>query len=115
MASSRLLFNLPGWKFWTDTDGTHTFMHVEMATPLLDNRSSNHRLFGFGDSFIIQPDWTDQQLIERVFVQLQYLIDHELREQFTVNGIRVFESHDPPITGFQKEWFVEHASALRGY
>lgn len=102
---------LDGWQFWVKDRQ----VHLDPVCLPVDNRRPGQRLTTFGDPVFIPVDWDYQQVIERLFVTLQYLIDHELREQFTVAGERPFDAHDPPVTGQQKDWFVEHQSALRGY
>lgn len=102
---------LIGWRFWSEG----RYLHLDPERFPLDNRNIERRLTAFGDPIFIPLHWDSETIIRRVFATLQYLIDHELREQFTVAGIRVFDSHDPPVTGMQKDWFVEAQSAVRGY
>lgn len=59
---------------------------------------------------------TDEQVWRRVFVTQQFLIDHEHREQFLVDGVRVLDPHaTPQLAGQQHEWFVGRESALKGF
>lgn len=104
-----------GWKFCVTRDAGHEWFRVGLVEPPDDNRHPGRRLDDFSDGFLVSPDWDERRIIERVFVTLQFLIDHELREQFTLDGMRVFEAHDPSVTGEQHDWFVERKSALRGY
>lgn len=103
-----------GWRIWITRDADHEWIHVGAAELPTDNRNAG-QLGEFGDRFVVPPSWTDTDVISRVFCTLQFLADHELREQFTVNGVRVFEPHEPSVTGEQHDWFVEHRSALAGY
>ncbi len=57
----------------------------------------------------------EEQIWRRVFATIQFLEDHERRENFEVNGVRVLDPHDPDITGLQQEWFIERESAVRGF
>lgn len=109
--------SVKGWRFWIETDQNgHEFLHVGAVDQPANNRTGGRLWPPFGDYFLVRPEWSPEDIWTRLFCTLQYLQDHELREQFTVDGVRVFEAHtDPPVTGFQKEWFVEHQSALRGY
>lgn len=103
---------LRGWRFWIEHGDQ---LHMGLVVPPDDNRHPGDRLDDFGDSFVVGADWLPERVIDRVFCHLQFLTDHELREQFTVDGVRVFEAHDPSVTGEQHDWFVERQSALRGY
>jgi hypothetical protein len=102
---------LPGWWFWTQG----SVVHLRVVDTPEDTRLPDAEFTGLADQFVVQPSWTDRDVLNRLFCNLQYLIDHELREHFTYAGVPVFDAHDPPVTGFQKEWFVEHQSALAGY
>lgn len=105
-------FGVPGWRF---TPSGRT-IRVELVAPPDDNRHSPPApLPWFGDDAFIAEPLGLGATVERVFCTLQYLRDHWLREEFTVNGVRWFETHDPPVTGYQKDWWVERQSALRGY
>lgn len=102
---------LTGWRIWVED----RYVHLDPDGLPVDNRHPGQQLTTFGDPIFVPAHWDWEMVIRRVFATLQYLIDHELREQFTVAGIRPFEAHDPPVTGYQKDWFVEHQSAVRGY
>lgn len=103
------------WNFGIDLQGENRFLVITLKESVRDNRRPDFALKWFGDKILIPYDWDEERIYTRLFVTLQFLVDHELREDFTVRGNRVFESHDPPLTGFQKEWFVEKESALLGY
>jgi hypothetical protein len=95
------------WKFWVD-DG-HICIglptrNVDTGLPML----LDQRIFP-------NPDWTSEQLAERVFVTMQFVLDHELREQFTVNNMRPYDAHRLGVTGQQHDWFIEQRGALKGY
>ncbi len=103
--------NFPGWNFWV----TSRTVHLRVIETPEDSRKPDAEFVGLADSFVVGPDWTERQVLERLFCNLQYLVDHELREHFTLDGHCVFDPHHPTVTGFQKEWFVERQSALAGY
>jgi hypothetical protein len=99
-----------GWTF-TMRDGL--LLIAKDAAP--GDRDGDGVFYGYHDSFVTSQ-MADVDVYTRAFCTLQYLNDHELREQFTVDGARPFDPHSPTsLTGFQKDWFVEHRSALRGY
>jgi hypothetical protein len=107
-------FVVMGWNFRLEWQEDHCWVHIEKSDPPLDNRNEGQYLDSYDDKVYISHMNRDQ-IIEEVFVTLQFLTDHELREQFTVDGERIFECHNPPLTGMQHDWFVERKSALRGY
>jgi hypothetical protein len=103
--------NFPGWNFWT----VNRTVHLRVIETPEDSRIPDAEFVGLADQFVVNPDWTEQQVLERLFCNLQYLVDHELREHFTLDGHCVFDPHNPSVTGAQKDWFVERQSALAGY
>lgn len=107
------LVRCPGWVFWVE-DGN--VVHVNHDTPQVDSRVPGNYLGDLGDKFVVHEDWTRQDVAYRLFCHLQFLTDHELREHFVIGDWRPLDPHpEPAITGQQHDWWVEHASALRGY
>lgn len=104
-------FRSERWCFWVED----RYVHIALFVPPIDREHRDRRLATFGDYFLADPSRDAAWITARTFATLQFLSDHDLREDFTIAGARPFESHDPPLTGYQKEWFVEHQSALRGY
>lgn len=108
-----------GWKFTTEHDTVNGHLHVRIAMdpPPFDRDDPTRRLDSFDEAFLVPPHWTAWDVTMRLFVGLQFLADHHIRDGLTVNGVRPFESHDtdPPLTGMQHDWFVEQRAALRGY
>lgn len=100
-----------GWVFTVEA----ATVRVEKTPRPVDNRGTGLPLFVFGADVQVGADCDRDQAIRRIFATVQFLADHELREQFTVGGGRPFEAHEPPVTGHQRDWFVEHESAVRGY
>lgn len=95
------------WEFWMEGDT------LNMGLPT--------RFVGTGEPWLLtqrfqlRPEWTLDDLWDELFTTLQYIQDHELREQLTVNGERRLEPHTLGVTGPQKDWFVHRRSALKGY
>lgn len=104
-------FTLPDWRIETHPG----VVRLELVDPPEDCRTPGRPFGGFHDEIPITRAYTPDDVIRRVFANVQYLRDHELREQFKVDGVRYFDPHDPSVTGYQKEWFVERLSAVRGY
>ena len=101
---------------WTVTVTGNLVRVARTVLPEDTRRPGRPVTFDYADHFHVYPNATAADVIRRVFATIQYLTDHELREQFTVAGHRVFEPHtDPPITGHQKDWWVEAQSAVDGY
>lgn len=74
------------------------------------------RLTSFEETLPVTAAWERDAIVRRVFAVLQFRTDHELREHFTVEGVRWFDAHKPvSLTGLQHDWFVEAESAVRGY
>lgn len=104
-------FHSERWCSWVEG----RYVHVALFVPPIDRDHRDRRLAAFGDYFLVDESRDADWVVERWFATLQFLSDHDLREDLTVAGVRPFESHDPPLTGLQKEWFVEAKAAVRGY
>lgn len=103
--------HIPGW----DVSVQGRTVILRASTPPPDARRDG-MFDGLADHFEAPRSWDVMQVMRRLFANLQYLTDHELRERFTVDGYRPFDPHLPvSVTGRQKDWFVELESAVRGY
>lgn len=104
-----------GWSIDLLIHEGHRFIDLYLTETPANNRQPDVPLPKFGNLIDVPPTWGKDQIVRRVFATLQYLTDHELREQFMIGEMRPYEAHEPSVTGEQKDWFVEHESAVRGY
>ena len=106
---------LRSWIVSTYVESGSRLVSARIAEPPPDSRTSG-AFDGLEGHFAVPESWTARQVYERLFCTIQYLQDHELREQFVVGDARPFDPHDPrELPGLQKDWFVEAQSAMRGF
>jgi hypothetical protein len=103
---------LPGWQFWVERDADHEWLYVGTWPGDITRPG---RAFSVTDRVLVTGTADDEQVVRAIFARIQFLTDHELREHFTLNGDRVFNAHDPDVTGKQHDWFVEQQAAVRGF
>lgn len=106
----------PGWRLSVERFDRHRFVRVQAAVDPADTYNPSSTTGALGEHFVVPELWDAEQVTRRLFATIQFLTDHELRETFTVAGVRPFDPHRPvSVTGEQHEWFVERESAVRGF
>ena len=106
----------PGWCCTVEYADRHRFVRVRAAGTIIDTYFPERTTDALNEQFVVPDTWRRDALVNRLFATIQFLADHELRETFTVAGVRPFDPHEPvSVTGEQHDWFVERQAALRGY
>jgi hypothetical protein len=105
-----LAFRSPGWSITQDDP----FVVLRKLVAPDDIREGHGTFDGLRREFSTSG-MSEEHVINRVFATQQFLVDHELRDTFEVNGVRVFNPHEPDVTGLQQDWFIEQQAAVRGY
>lgn len=80
---------VPGWRI-TPTG----FMGIEVrATDPPEDTYYPGEKIELSIHFVIRPSNTYEEALQQIFDNIQFLVIHELKEQFKVNGVRVYDPH----------------------
>ena len=78
------------WRVFAETDEVgRTAIHLQQDQP--DSHRPGER-WVYGEYFWV-GNMTDEQVLERIYTTMQFLIIHELSENFKYLGVAVFDQH----------------------